>query len=203
MNLICIKAKEGNMKRLEIHKNLLQHARPRGQAKLESILGFLLFIMICIFTCGTNNRNSNDPYMASIFATDFTTDQILHPNVALHIQNNHNSFTLFDLMNNSSISEKTVKDEPFIKDIQFVIQKNFLKDVTHFDINTYYFIKAKLIWNSNIKKQRNNSNFTNGIVNLSPNVSSPSDRQILWNPNLYNNLDIPPKDEYKSGTLSW
>jgi hypothetical protein len=205
INLICIKTKEGNMIRLEIQTDVLQHTRPRGQVKLESMLGSIFFILICIFACGTNtnDRNNNDASVASIFATDFATDQILQPNVAMHIQRNSNFFTLFDLINNIPACEQTVKAAQFTKDIRFVIKKNILEDTTYPDIDTCYCIKTALIWNPSIREQRNNSNFTNSFVNLSPKVSFRLDRQILWNPNLYNNLDISENEEYKTGTLLW
>lgn len=191
------------MKRLRKQTNVLQHTRPRGQARFESMLGLFFIMLICFFTCGTNSndKNSNDTYVASFFAIEFAADQILQPNVAMHIQKNHNRFTMFDSSNNFPACGQTIKTVQFTKDTRFIIKNYLLKDASHFDPNTYYFFKTKLIWNPGTKEQKNNSGFKNSIFDLSPNISYRFDRQHLWNPNLYNNLEISSNDRYKSGTL--
>ncbi len=187
------------MKRFGRQTNVFRNIIIQIQDKLESIFGLFIFVMICVFTCGTNtyNRNTNNEHIASIFAAGFAADPIIQPNAAIKTQRDRNDFTLSVLANNLPAMDHLVKSTRFTKNIRIAVEKIFVEDALHPDIDKCQYVEITLIWNPNTSEYKNDVNFGNGIVNK---LSSRSDRQLLWNPDVYSN-DILSDNEYDAGTL--
>jgi len=190
------------MKRLGTPKIILLNVKLRIPAILKSILGLGLIVLIYVCTYGihTNNCDKKDAYVASIFGSDYAADRIIQPNVVMHIQRNRNSDTFPDSINNLSARHPGGKAKKFTKNIRSTVKKLAAEDASQSNIDTCHYIDISLIWHPVTSNYSNNSSLQNDIVHLSHRMSFKTDRQLLWNPNVYNN-DILWDDEYETGTL--
>lgn len=190
------------MKRFGRQANVYRNIIIRIQAKLEPIFGLIVFVVICVFTFGTNtyNRNINNEHIRSNFTAGLATDQNLLQITSKHTQKNRSDFTISDFIDNLSVRNHPIKSSRSMKNIRMAVEKIFMEDTLQPDVDECQYIEITLFWNPNTNGHPKDTNLRNSTINSSYKTPSRSDRQVLWNPAIYDN-DVPPDEEYDAGTL--